>query len=198
MCGFIRHHSGFPTRASRCKYFRRVLWTLPIQCFWTEKPRFYSWGHKSRETLKALNAWESCWWKTRPLLHFTASAVDSSFSWTFQLRSGSPNTSAALAGQWAERGVRTLIKLGRCLMLIGCIGVYQLIPAGWLCLPLILGYWNSAWNQQWQGPCFVSTEVTMTLKPNIVCKLFNAVGQSRQQAHTLHRFLLNLNACRVK
>ncbi len=62
---------------------------------------------------------------------------------------------------------------------------------------LILGYWNSAWNQQWQGPCFVSTEVTMTLIPNIVCKLFNAVGQSHQQAHTLHRFLLNSNACRV-
>lgn len=149
---FKRHHSGSQTNTSHSKGFRILLCSLPIRCFWAEKPKFYSWGHKSSETFKALNARVE-----NPPFQCTGSRVQLFLNFQLALRTHPLNIN--------------LIRL-----LFDAYWVYWSLPAYpcWLIVfaardeTLISGYWNSARNQQWQEPRTVSTEVTITLRSNIV------------------------------
>lgn len=169
MCGFKRHHSGSQTQVIQkaseyfCVHFQSVAFEQKSRGFIHEAAR--------AQRLSKLLMLE---WKT---LRFTAPALMSSFFLNFQLAVRTHPLN------WTQCEDINQIRL-----LFDAYWVYWSLSAYpcWLIVfaaqdeTLISGYWNSARNQQWQGPRTASTEVTMTLRSNIVWILFNAVGQSHR------------------
>lgn len=151
MCAFKRQSFRV---SNKHKSSGRLLRTLPVGYF-EQKSRGFI-----HEATRAQRLWKLLMleWKTHRILHFTAPTLESGFSWTL---------SCVLA-------LRThLLNWTQCedvnqIRLFDALWLYWSLPAYpcWLIVfaaqdeTLILGYWNSVWNQQWQEPRFVSTEVT--------------------------------------